>query len=165
MSKGASSTESKTDVVQQQVGASGGATAIGADADVRVDSKTNIEQVSDDIAIASIEGVADVSSEGFETLERVSGSALDTVGQGQRDALDFGETSLQFAKAFIADQNAVTEATRQGNLNQAQRTAELVAAQAGVVSPTTFESQQKTLLIGIAVVLAGAFLIVRNKRK
>ena len=148
-SKSASTTATTTNVANQQVGASEGATAIGAGANVTV---TTLDAQLGQAAIAE---VGDVSKEGFKVVADTAKAAIDS-------GIVNVDSSFGFVSKVIEQQNA----REQANLNFTRQQSELIAAQAGVVPPASFDTlADKITLVGGLVVAAGVVLFIVSRRK
>jgi len=145
-SSSAKTSTTQTSTVQnQQVGASEGAIAAGAGASIQ------LEQVSDDIALAAFGEVGDVSKEAIKMAADTSKFSL-------------GE-SLGFVQEFTANQIEAARGERKDTLDFLNRQTEVIAAQAGVVSPASVTDQQKLLIIGLGILaVAGVVVVMVNKK-
>lgn len=143
----ASTATTQTSTVQnQQVGASEGAIAAGAGATI------NLEQVSDDIALAAFGEIGDVTQDAIKMASDTSKFSL-------------GE-SLGFAQEFTSNQISSSRDERKDTLEFLNRQTEIIAAQAGVVSPASVTDQQKLLIIGLGILAAaGTVIVMVNKAK
>lgn len=152
-SSNAKTSTTQTSTVQnQQVGASEGAIAAGAGATI------NLEQVSDDIALAAFGEIGDVTQDAIAMAGETARVGADT----SRFAL--GE-SLGFAQDFTSNQIASAREERKDTLDFLNRQTEVIAAQAGVVSPASVTDQQKLLIIGLGILAVAGVIVVMVQKK
>lgn len=154
-SRSSSTTQQSTDVFNQQVGASEGATAIGAGANVQ----TNIQTLDAQLGETAIREVGDVAREGNQAVSDTARASITQTGATARDALDFGDTSLARVLDFATTSQEQQSGREQNFLNFARQQGELVAASAGVTSPAQVSEtiDKFAKLVGIA---AGVIVIL-----
>lgn len=162
-SRSSSTTAQSTEVFNQQVGASEGATAIGAGANVQ----TNIQTLDAQLGETAIREVGDVSTEATQAVRDTAQASISQTGATARDALDFGDTSLARVFDFATTQQEQQTGREQNFLNFARQQGELVAAGAGVTSPAqvteTIDKFAKLLGIAAATVVIIAFIMRQKK--
>jgi hypothetical protein len=112
-----------------------------------------IENLSDDVAVAAIESGEYTVEKGFG----FAGDALSTVTEASKDQLG---SVLGFASDFLRQQTDATAQQRDAYDAQARRSTELIAAQAGVVAPANTD-KQTLLLFGLAAGL-GAIVLLKK---
>lgn len=161
---------SNTTNTQKQVGAGDGGFAVGADSNVTIQNldaslaRDAINEIGD-VSGESIRNVTTTAAKSIDAQTRIGESSLIAQNQLARDAL--GEQTKTSVGALSEAFGFVKELGQQ-QLSTTRQTGELIAAQAGVVPPASFEGLQKTstktiMLIGIIAVSLYAISILRKK--
>lgn len=159
-SRSSSTTQQSTDVFNQQVGASEGATAIGAGANVT----TTIQNLDAQLGETAIREVGDVAGEATEAVRRTAETGILSQAGTARDALDFGDTSLARVLDFAKTSGEQQSGREQNFLNFARQQGELVAASRGVTAPETTNTVTRAVVaIAIVAVVGFAFILSRKK--
>lgn len=119
-------------------------------------SNVHIENVSDDIALASL----DLADDSNARLAGFGSDAIETLASTTaRQTGDF----LSFADRFQREQNDTVEQQLDRHNEFAKHTTELIAAQAGVTAPSDGKGNQK--LVAGALVLVGLFVLIPSLLK
>jgi hypothetical protein len=158
-SKSSSSTAQSTTVNNQQVGASEGATAIGAGANVNV---TTLDAALGETAIRE---VGNVASDANKAVTDTAKTAINSTAGTARDALDFGGTNVAQVFDFAKQTQADAAGREQNLLNFARQQGELVAAGAGVTPPAQVSDLSKQIVTVVAVLVVGVVAFVYLNRK
>lgn len=137
-SKTTSNSDASTQVTttNQQVGASEGSTAFGAN------STVNIESVSDDVVKSAADAIQNVAGKAIEGNVDVSKTVT-------RDALDFGESALESVARTTESANALLSRTQEAFTSN-------LARNAGDAPQTVAQDANKNMIIAV-VVIALAF--------
>lgn len=114
---------------------------------VGANSNVQIEQVSDDIAIASLDANERIARDAFGLAD----DSIQRLGDFADGALYH---TLGFAQDFAARENEKTEKQMELQNRFAQSQTELIAAQAGVVAPTDSKRNQTLVFVSLGVVAA-----------
>lgn len=157
-SKASTTTDASTKVstTNQQVGASEGSVAIGANSSAVIESSDpeSIKAAADaiqSVAGTAISGNVDVSKTAIATTADVSKSSL-------RDALDFGETALDNVRRTTESANAL--------LSRSYETyAGALKDNSGDAATTVLEktnTEMRNVVIGIAIAFGLVFMFTRK---
>lgn len=173
-SKSFNETTTTNTVSNQHATAGADGFAVGAGSNV------NIDEVSDEIAIAALDANETVSRDAFGLAEEsqfrlsefanaslegygdLQKSSLDAVSHVARNTLDTlagqGKDILNFANTTLRDNKDLVEMQLETNNRFARDQSELIAAQAGVVAPTDNKRQQ--MLVAGALGLVGLIVLI-----
>lgn len=165
-----SSSKSQTtnETLQQQATAGAGGTAVGAGSNFS--SVVSVENLSADVAEDALSSITEVAGKGISGVTEIASISVRQTGDTARDALDFGEDvqarSYDFNRDFLLSTIDSQDRARTESFQLARQTAELAAAQAGVVPPASFTDQldNQVKLIGLVGILALGFLYLNRKK-